>query len=57
MVNVIALQSFDHFGMRRRDQRFSVSDSHSAALARKGLVKIARPAPPKAEPKRKKAKQ
>lgn len=39
MPTVIALRSFDHYGMRRRDEEFSVSDDHAKALERAGLVR------------------
>lgn len=41
MPEVIALQSFEHGGTRRRGDRFEVSDAHAAGLIRNGLVKLA----------------
>lgn len=40
MPTVIALRGFDHYGMRRRNEEFSVSDDHAKALERAGLVRI-----------------
>lgn len=40
MPNVTALISFDHFGKRKRNESFFVSDAHALSLARAGLVKI-----------------
>lgn len=46
MPTVIALQSFDHNGRRRRGEQFTVSDGHAAALERAGLVSISGPDDP-----------
>ena len=40
MTTVIALSSFHHYGPRRRNEEFSVSDDHAKALERAGLVRI-----------------
>jgi len=40
MPTVIALRSFDHYGMRRRDEEFSVSEACANELVRAGLVRI-----------------
>lgn len=40
MKKVIALQSFDHGVMRRKDDSFWVSEQVAAALRRKSLVRI-----------------
>lgn len=46
MPEVIALQSFEHGGTRRRGDRFEVSDAHAAGLLRARLVQLATPADP-----------
>ncbi|RRD88351.1 hypothetical protein, partial [Conchiformibius steedae] len=45
MVNVIALCSFDHYGLRWRGEIFAVSAQTAADLARAGLVAVSAPPP------------
>ena len=45
MVNVIALCSFDHYGLRWRGEIFAVSAQTAADLAQAGLVAVYEPPP------------
>lgn len=40
MVQVEALQSFEHSGTRRRGDRFNVSEAHAKGLERARLVRV-----------------
>lgn len=40
MIEVEALQSFEHSGPKKRGQRFEVSESHAKGLERALLVKV-----------------
>jgi hypothetical protein len=40
MKEVKAVSSFDHYGQRHTGDQWTVSDSHAAALEKKGLVEV-----------------
>ena len=40
MIQVEALQSFEHSGPRKPGDRFPVSERHAAELGRKGMVRV-----------------